>query len=88
MSDLLGMFVCHNPLMVLAYQPYQKTEFREQNNRNLSSATCFLSPRTIKVWAIPGSLATTAGIVVYFLFLALLRCFSSRGYRLKAYKFS
>jgi hypothetical protein len=35
-----------------------------------------------KVWALPHSLATTNGIVVYFLFLALLRCFSSGGYLL------
>ena len=35
-----------------------------------------------KVWAVPDSLATTTGIVVYFLFLALLRCFSSGGYLL------
>ena len=30
------------------------------------------------VWAIPRSLATTWGIIVYFLFLLLLRCFSSQ----------
>lgn len=35
----------------------------------------------VKVWAIPVSLATTPGIVVYFLFLGVLRCFSSPGYR-------
>ena len=29
------------------------------------------------VWAIPRSLATTYGIIVYFLFLRVLRCFSS-----------
>ena len=29
------------------------------------------------VWAIPRSLATTGGIIVYFLFLQVLRCFSS-----------
>ncbi len=34
-----------------------------------------------KVWALPVSLATTSGIVVYFLFLGVLRCFSSPGYR-------
>ena len=34
-----------------------------------------------KVWALPVSLATTPGIVVYFLFLGVLRCFSSPGYR-------
>ena len=38
--------------------------------------------KIIKVWAVPDSLATTTGIVVYFLFLALLRCFSSGGYLL------
>ena len=32
-----------------------------------------------KVWALPVSLATTPRIVIYFLFLALLRCFSSGG---------
>ena len=32
-----------------------------------------------KVWAVPVSLATTPGIVVYFLFLGVLRCFSSPG---------
>ena len=29
------------------------------------------------VWALPRSLATTGGIIVYFLFLRVLRCFSS-----------
>ena len=33
--------------------------------------------KTCKVWAHPVSLATTPRIVIYFLFLALLRCFSS-----------
>ena len=33
---------------------------------------------TSVVWAFPCSLATTGGIIVYFLFLPLLRCFSSR----------
>jgi hypothetical protein len=41
-----------------------------------------------KVWAVPGSLATTTGIVVYFLFLRVLRCFSSPAYRCIAYEFS
>ena len=34
---------------------------------------------TWKVWALPRSLATTGGIIVYFLFLGVLRCFSSPG---------
>ena len=33
-----------------------------------------------QVWAIPFSLATTWGIIIYFLFLPVLRCFSSRGW--------
>ena len=40
-----------------------------------------LQPRgcvaTTAVWALPRSLATTGGIIVYFLFLQVLRCFSS-----------
>ena len=32
---------------------------------------------TRTVWATPRSLATTGGIIVYFLFLQVLRCFSS-----------
>ena len=31
------------------------------------------------VWAVPRSLATTYGIISYFLLLRLLRCFSSAG---------
>jgi len=38
-----------------------------------------------KVWALPRSLATTSGIVVYFLFLRVLRCFSSPAYLNKSY---
>jgi hypothetical protein len=34
-----------------------------------------------KVWAHPVSLATTSGLVVYFLLLRVLRCFSSPAYR-------
>src|SRR5579862_7755310 len=41
-----------------------------------------------KVWAVPRSLATTNGIVVYFLFLWVLRCFSSPAYRYLTYEFS
>lgn len=32
---------------------------------------------TYLVWAVPRSLATTRGIIIYFLFLQVLRCFSS-----------
>ena len=34
------------------------------------------------VWALPRSLATTWGIICYFLFLRVLRCFSSPGWLL------
>jgi hypothetical protein len=37
--------------------------------------------KVIKVWAIPRSLATTNRIIGYFLFLWVLRCFSSPAYR-------
>ena len=36
--------------------------------------------KVIKVWADPRSLATTYGIIGYFLFLRVLRCFSSPAY--------
>ncbi len=35
------------------------------------------SAETESVWALPLSLATTDGIIVYFLFLWVMRCFSS-----------
>ena len=43
---------------------------------------------TTPVWAIPVSLATTPRIVIYFLFLNLLRCFSSVGSHYITYVFS
>ena len=45
------------------------------------SAYFYLRRKTYKVWALPVSLATTPRIVIYFLFLNLLRCFSSVGSR-------
>ena len=40
--------------------------------------------RVHPVWAVPRSLATTGGIVDYFLFLRVLRCFTSPGWLLAA----
>ena len=40
----------------------------------LQPLRCIATPQ---VWAIPRSLATTGGIISYFLFLEVLRCFSS-----------
>lgn len=44
--------------------------------------------KTYEVWAVAISLATTFAIVIYSLFLILLRCFSSDGSRSRAYVFS
>ena len=60
------LFMGHNPLVTFVYQL-------------IHPANCQM--KVIKVWALPVSLATTTGIVVYFLFLGVLRCFSSPGYR-------
>ena len=46
---------------------------------------CLLEMKTCKVWALTVSLATTPAIVIYFLFLNLLRCFSSVGSRQISY---
>ena len=62
-----GCLQCHNPLITFVYQLIHLSNWQAKAN---------------KVWAVPDSLATTTGIVVYFLFLALLRCFSSGGYLL------
>ena len=43
------------------------------------SAYLFRRIKDYKVWALTVSLATTPAIVIYFLFLNLLRCFSSVG---------
>jgi hypothetical protein len=40
------------------------------------------------VYAVPGSLATTTGITRCFLFLRVLRCFTSPGSLFLAYEFS
>ncbi len=44
------------------------------HNVVLQPRRCVATP---PVWALPRSLATTGGIIVYFLFLQVLRCFSS-----------
>src|SRR5690606_37050992 len=43
------------------------------------SAYSFRRMKEYKVWALTVSLATTPAIIIYFLFLDLLRCFSSVG---------
>ena len=62
----------------------QKGIYMSQPLYKHSSTNLFklCSLKVYKVWAVADSLATTTAIVVYFLFLALLRCFSSGGYLL------
>ena len=53
---------------------------RSFRSHSLSDTAVLQPPRCIAttwVWALPRSLATTRGIIVYFLFLQVLRCFSS-----------
>lgn len=61
--------MCHNPLITFVYQLIHPTN-------------CQM--KVIKVWALPRSLATTYGIIGYFLFLRVLRCFSSPAYHVTA----
>ena len=63
----LGDLQCHNPLNIFVYQ--------------LIQVDIIASLEMVKVWALPRSLATTYGIIGYFLFLEVLRCFSSPAYR-------
>ena len=55
--------------------------FPEASTQHSSFHSVVLQPlrgvATTQVWALPRSLATTGGIIVYFLFLRVLRCFSS-----------
>jgi hypothetical protein len=62
-----GCLLSHNPLHTFVYQLIHPINYQME---------------VYRVWALPDSLATTTGIVIYFLFLALLRCFSSGGYLL------
>ena len=53
---------------------------RSFRSHSLSDTAVLQPPRCIAttwVWALPRSLATTRGIIIYFLFLQVLRCFSS-----------
>ena len=47
-------------------------------SRNPASTTD-TAYHVLAVWALPRSLATTDGVEIFFLFLGLLRCFSSLG---------
>ena len=69
-------------LRVRDYHPLW-TDFPDSSAHIHTCHIVVLQPRrciaTTPVWALPRSLATTGGIIVYFLFLRVLRCFSSPG---------
>ena len=59
-----------------------RSNFPERSTRVNLAVSRSYNPRgagTPRVWALPRSLATTWGITFCFLFLPVLRCFSSRG---------
>ena len=56
--------------------------FQKGSTTHMESTTQSYNPgtaETVPVWAVPCSLATTRGITTCFLFLQVLRCFSSLG---------
>ena len=56
--------------------------FQKGSTMNTKSTLWSYNPgtaETVPVWAVPFSLATTRGITTCFLFLQVLRCFSSLG---------
>jgi hypothetical protein len=66
----------------------QKGIYMSQPSNNIRLPTYLpainCQAKVIKVWALPRSLATTYGIIGYFLFLRVLRCFSSPAYHSSA----
>ena len=86
-----AVFLPHLPLIASSRKPDTSNEFKFSGLVVCNITTpCKHSPislfaceqaKTYKVWALPVSLATTPRIVIYFLFLILLRCFSSDGSR-------
>ena len=67
-------------LRIRVFHPL-RNDFPDISAHLISSDIAALQPRgcvaTTTVWALPRSLATTGGIIIYFLFLQVLRCFSS-----------
>ena len=71
----------HTPTYIRGYHPILLT-FPGLFCRSLLDLFLSYNPNlaeTRLVWAVPRSLAATWGIINYFLFLRLLRCFSSPG---------
>ena len=73
---LLGCII----LRVRGYHPLRR-DFPETSPRLIFAISQSYNPAqagTWAVWAVPRSLATTGGITFCFLFLLVLRCFSSQ----------
>ena len=71
----------HTPTYIRGYHPILLT-FPGLFCRSLLDLFLSYNPNlaeTRLVWAVPRSLAATWGIINYFIFLRLLRCFSSPG---------
>ena len=76
---LLRSPLCFATLRVRGSHPL-RPDFPDGSARDaLATARSYYpaAASTATVWALPRSLATTGGIIVYFLFLRVLRCFSS-----------
>ena len=78
---LLGIPLCFRKLRVRDSHPLW-TDFPDGSTHFLLATTRSHNPHgagTPQVWAVPRSLAATGGITFCFLFLRVLRCFSSPG---------
>ena len=76
---LLRMPLCFRWLRVRGCHPLRRA-FPDASARHLLAVPRSYNPAragTRAVWAVPRSLATTGGITFCFLFLRVLRCFSS-----------
>jgi hypothetical protein len=75
------VFTGYNPLITFAYQLIYLNGLHPYHRSKPVIFHINVQAKVIKVWALPRSLATTYGIIGYFLFLRVLRCFSSPAYR-------
>ena len=75
------VFTGYNPLITFAYQLIYPNWLHPHHRSKPAMFHINVQAKVIKVWALPRSLATTYGIIGYFLFLRVLRCFSSPAYR-------
>ena len=84
---LLRIPLCFATLRVRACHPL-RTDFPDGSAHDALATARSYNPEgasTPAVWALPRSLATTGGIISYFLFLRVLRCFSSPRYPRRTY---